>query len=271
MESHKEKDGEREKGSGLPVIVVNGDGHIIGTRRGEELTHVVLSHINNIKNGVSDRSKRAEGYRIEDGAFSKCSNMKRLVVMNSMDVTYVAEDAFQGCPSDLEVYCNRDTYLWKRLPKLGIKRRECREDDYKSAMLVGEERAEAIEQKAFAPLSEEMKERMAKDFGGLVVSLEVYENLSKEEVVLPRSLKKIGGDCFAGCTSLKKVTVKSPDVVFDGENKSKTVDGIFTLCGVEFIEETKKFTKSEMVLCGPKDSTAQRYAVEHGIRFRGQQ
>lgn len=402
MESHKEKDDEREKGSGLPVIVVNGDGHIIGTRRGEELTHVVLSHVNNIKNGVSDRSKREEGYRIEDSAFSKCSNMKRLVVINSMDVTYVAEDAFQGCPSDLEVYCNRDTYLWKRLPKLGIKRREYREDDYKAAMLVGEERAEAIEQKAFAPLSEEMKESMKKDFGGLVMSLEVYENLSREEIreyegtpyfimteagrlldiggsvrieaqtlgesveypsearvigllfkdayemaqtkipawieeiddgayngsglrkiefetengksqlkkinvgaflfcnfadspklvipegvteigagafqsctgleeiVLPKSLKKIGGDCFSGCTSLKKVTVKSPDVVFDGKNESKTTDGIFTLCGVEFIEETGEFTESEMVLRGPEDSTAQRYAAEHGIRFRRQ-
>jgi len=377
---------------------VNKDGNIIGTHRGEELENVALHYINNIKDGSPSMEKRGGGYRIESGAFSDCRNMKRLAVVDSIDVTYVAEDAFSGCPSDLEVYCDKDTYLWKRLPKLGIKPKEYW--DNRAAMLAGKEGAEVIEKKAFASTSEELKERMRKDFGEPVMSVEVYGTLSKEEIreyegtpyfimteagklldtggsvrmeaqalgeiveypsearsigmlfkdayemeraeipawieeiedaaysgsglkriefktengksqlkrigagafqqcgfsdspklvipegvtelgagafgycsgleeiVLPKSLKKIGGDCFAGCTSLKKVKVKSPDVVFDEEN-SQTVDGIFSLCGVEYIEEKKDFTESEMVLCGPKGSTAQKYAKTHGIRYKG--
>lgn len=389
----------REEGSGLPVIVVNKNGNIIGTHRGKELKYIVLYYINDMEDGNSSTRKSVEGYRIESGAFSDCGNMEKLVVVNSKDVTYVAEDAFQGCPSGLEVYCGRDTYLWKRLPKLGVKTKEYREDDYTAAMLVGEKRAGELEQKAFESLPEKWKEDMQKDFGGPVMSAEAYGKLSKEEIreyegtpyfimteagrlldiggsmrieaqilresveypsearsigmlfsdvygikqaeipawieeignstysgsglkriafgtdhktsklkridmgaffqcsfsdspklvipegvteiganafgscsdleeiVLPKSLKKIGGDCFAGCTSLKKVTVKSSDAVFDEEN-SQTVDGIFSLCGVEYIEEKGEFTESEMVLCGPEGSTAQKYAKEHGIRYR---
>lgn len=173
----------QEENEKPPAIVVDQDGNIIGTYRGEKLERVMLMYYNDIKNGVSDFSIRNKECRIESRAFSDCINMKRLVVMNtSSRFSYVADDAFEGCPSDLVVYCDKGTYLWKRLNELGIACEDNPENRDLAVMLSGEKRAKEIEEKAFSKLSEEIKKNMINDGGELVMSVEAKQNLTAEEL-----------------------------------------------------------------------------------------
>lgn len=115
---------DEEGRSGLPVIVLDKDGNIIGTHGGSEMKFVFLDYVNQIIDGEFSLDASAE-YRIESGAFSACPNMTRLIAWNvSNHITYIADDAFRGCRSDLVIYCDKDTYIWKRLGELGIQRKE---------------------------------------------------------------------------------------------------------------------------------------------------
>lgn len=140
---------DEEGRSGLPVIVLDNDGNIIGTHGGSELKFVFMDYVNQIVSGESAQNAPGE-YRIESGAFSACPNMTRLIAWNVFDyVTYIAEDAFRGCPSDLVVYCDKDTYMWKRLGELGIQRKEMVESDSpvytQTCMFTTERRAKELD------------------------------------------------------------------------------------------------------------------------------
>ena len=81
---------------------------------------------------------------------------------------------------------------------------------------------------------------------------------SLESVTLGKKLKMIGENAFYGCDSLKEITV--PDSVNEIGDRalgwtSKSYSG------------TIMFMNTDLLIKGGKDSEAQRYAKQHGLRF----
>lgn len=110
------------KQEGFPCIVVDEKGNIVGTKRGDLLTKIYLDY------AASGKNNGFVPYRIESGAFSACSQLKTLIIPEQSKVvsyiTYIAEDAFQGCSEELVVYCQKGSYVWNRLQELKITTKE---------------------------------------------------------------------------------------------------------------------------------------------------
>lgn len=126
---------ERVEQEGLPCIVIDEQGSIVGTKRGELLRRVVLDYT-----AVKDnRSLDCQNYQIRADAFSDCPNLRTLILptMKTADfLNGIDENAFRGCSDDLVVYCNKDSYAWTRLGELGITVRELPEEEKKGSFMV---------------------------------------------------------------------------------------------------------------------------------------
>ena len=221
------------KGQGMPVIVVNKDGNIIGTCRGKELKNVVLNFTNNIKNELSSQENKGAGYRIEDGAFYACENMEILIVENSQDISYVAENAFQGCPANLEVYCGSGTYLWKRLKKMGITCIEYSEGDSVEEILNWDEGRRNIEGKIYDNLPRDDETTLEDSY--IASEVVTIEDPDEEEMrgnegspyfIMTEERRLIG----MGGSLLEETTSLMEGVEFPSEAKS--MDHIFSQADV---------------------------------------
>ncbi len=123
---------ERVEQEGFPCIVVDEQGNITGTRRGELLKKVVLDYMASKGNLGSDFCS----YQIQADAFSACQNLRTLVLpcqdasKFTSVIDYIDPDAFRGCPKDLVVYCDKESYAWTRLGELGITVKEIPDEDW---------------------------------------------------------------------------------------------------------------------------------------------
>ncbi len=123
---------ERVEQEGYPCIVLDDQGNLVGTRRGELLTKVCLdSSVMPWIDGISPQP-----YQIQANAFSECRNLKTLILRYPVlyhenefvdYIKYIDADAFRGCPEDLTVYCEKGCYAWERLQELGLRVKEYRE------------------------------------------------------------------------------------------------------------------------------------------------
>lgn len=113
---------ERVEQEGFPCIVVDGEGNITGTRRGELLNKVILNYLASEDN----QNIKFHNWQIRADAFSDCSNLRTLVLpeqdakMYASVIDYIDENAFRGCSKDLVVYTEKETYAWTRLNELGV-------------------------------------------------------------------------------------------------------------------------------------------------------
>lgn len=269
--SREENDAVKSQGQddkdrkGLPVVVLDNDGNIIGTYGGKALKWLVLDYFNIIENGRV-QSKDNSQYRIESGAFSACGNMEKMIFWNgSQQVSYVAEDAFRGCPSDLEVYCEKNTYLWKRLKELGITCKENSEDNDIACMLTNKNRGEKLQKKMEEQGLESFSRGELQEFfgnpyflmveGGRLIqgagslSEEVQliaedipypsetriidgvcgQNLGTQQTTIPKEIEEIGDGVFF-CTDLKKLAFETEK----GKGRLKRIgDNAFSECSME--------------------------------------
>ena len=123
---------ERVEKEGFPCIVVDEQGNIVGTRRGELLRKIVLDY--SASNGNLERE--FQNYQIQADAFSACPNLKT-VILPYQDVSkhtgvieYIDPDAFRGCSEDLVVYCDKKSYVWNRMHELDIRVKEFPDEDW---------------------------------------------------------------------------------------------------------------------------------------------
>lgn len=130
---------ERVEQEGFPCIVVDEQGNIVGTRRGELLQKVVLDYT--ASNG--NLGREFQNYQVQADAFSACPNLKTLVLpyQNASKyrgvIEYIDPHAFRGCSGDLVVYCEKESYVWTRLQELGITVKEFPDENWD---LAGEDR-----------------------------------------------------------------------------------------------------------------------------------
>lgn len=124
---------KRVEQEGFPCIVLNERGNIVGTRRGELLTRVIL----NYRYSALGSNTYYPNRQIMANAFSKCPNLKTLILpyQDSLQdseyyINYINKDAFQGCSEDLVVYCAKESYAWNRLQELGITVKEASDQDW---------------------------------------------------------------------------------------------------------------------------------------------
>lgn len=136
-----EKEWQRVEQEGFPCIVVDEQGNIVGTKRGELLQKVILNY-------TAGEGADIHNYQIQAKAFSACPNLKTLILpsentpfmFTAGKVDFIAPDAFQGCSEDLVVYCEKESYAWSRLRELNIKVKRLRAQD--TGLLFGEDTAE---------------------------------------------------------------------------------------------------------------------------------
>lgn len=100
---------------GFPAMVVDENGDIVDFLRGNLIKKMCLN---------SGTSEAPMPYSIKENAFSNCKNLKTLIIGNqSGTISYIeeiAENAFAGCPQDMVVYCEEDSYVWKRFKEMGF-------------------------------------------------------------------------------------------------------------------------------------------------------
>lgn len=106
-----------------------------------------------------------------------------------------------------------------------------------------------------------------------------------EEIVIPESVKYIGYWSFGDCSNLKKITIMNPDIRigdfgYEPENPEETYEDTSSFCSInnfaqfgEWDEETGEYTENiqysyDGVICGTKDSNAQKYAQKWGYLFK---
>lgn len=132
-----EKEWKRVEQEGFPCIVVDEQGNIVGTRRGELLQKVILDY-------VACEGGDFHNYQIQANAFSACTNLKTLILPEQNTLQFVIDgidpDAFRGCSKDLVVYCDKGCYAWTRLQELNITVKEIPDGTFKWRLL-GENRA----------------------------------------------------------------------------------------------------------------------------------
>lgn len=118
---------ERVEQEGYPCIVLDEQGNLVGTRRGELLTKVCLDYT------TSHLQQGIQNYQIHADAFSECRNLKTLILPYQDPqkyigvIDYIDEDAFRNCPKELTVYCQKESYAWERLQELGMRVKEYQE------------------------------------------------------------------------------------------------------------------------------------------------
>ena len=96
-------------------------------------------------------------------------------------------------------------------------------------------------------------------------------NTCIEEVVLPQSLEKLGGDCFYYCKNLKKVNIP--------KNVRVMGDNPFAGCPkLEITNESPNFILQDgvlynrektVIICYPIKKTAEEFSLPNGIRIVG--
>lgn len=107
----------------IPCLVTDEDGNITGTRRFGQIQAISLDCICFPGMGEDGRNKK---YQILENSFQDCGRLRQISIFYD-DIQYVAEDAFDGCAENLTVFCQKDTYLQKRLQELGITWRDIAE------------------------------------------------------------------------------------------------------------------------------------------------
>ena len=75
-----------------------------------------------------------------------------------------------------------------------------------------------------------------------------YNCSSLNQIILPASVTEIGPSAFSGCTSLKQVVIENSDALI-----SEDAIGSNNSC--------------ELIIYGHENSTAEHYAVDHGLNF----
>ncbi len=134
---------ERVEQEGYPCIVLDEQGNLVGTRRGELLTKVCLDY------STSHLQQGIQNYQIHADAFSECRNLRTLILPDQNPkkvvgvIDYIDEDAFRNCSKELTVYCEKESYAWERLQELGIRVKEYREtkEGFPRWMTLGEDEA----------------------------------------------------------------------------------------------------------------------------------
>lgn len=129
-----EREWQRVEQEGFPCIVVDEQGNVVGTKRGELLRKVILDYENAYP---EDAEQDTYTYQIQADAFSACPNLKTIIIPNRNIYDYVQDyidyidpDAFRGCSEDLVVYCHKKSYAWSRLQELGITVKEALDEDW---------------------------------------------------------------------------------------------------------------------------------------------
>lgn len=107
----------------IPCLVTDEDGNITGTRRFGQIQAISLDCICFPGMGEDGKNKK---YQILQNSFQDCGRLRQISIFYD-DIQYVAEDAFDGCAENLTVFCQKDTYLQKRLQELGITWRDIEE------------------------------------------------------------------------------------------------------------------------------------------------
>ncbi len=113
--------------AGYPVLLTDERGNITGSIRGNLFTKIYLDYT------FAEDGTEFLPFEIKSGAFSACKNLKTLIIPQQVHmlsyVKYIAEDAFEGCSKDLVVYCEKESYVYKRLKELGIQTKEYTDED----------------------------------------------------------------------------------------------------------------------------------------------
>ncbi|MDE6852211.1 MAG: leucine-rich repeat protein [Lachnospiraceae bacterium] len=248
-----EKEWQRVEQEGFPCIVVDEQGNIVGTRRGELLRKVVLDYLACDGNtGLDYRN-----YQIQADAFSACPNLKTLILPDQNRSLYVIDyidpDAFRGCSEDLVVYCDKGSYAWARLQELGITVKEIMEEDWQ---LLGEDpdALKRIQEKIDSGENDaELTEKEMRQFYGepffmmtesgqlfhsicesltwyVMENREIYfptdahtlagifpQYLMNQQITIPKNIVVIGDSSFLCC--------QLPEIAFEEGSRLQTIGG----------------------------------------------
>lgn len=106
-----------------------------------------------------------------------------------------------------------------------------------------------------------------------------FEASGVKEIVIPGDVQYIGSSAFSNCQSLRKIVFTNPETAIEGfeveseyyEDNSFSVINNFCQFGT-YDEETGEFIENiqyryDGVICGPENSSAQRYAEKWGYTF----
>ena len=103
---------------GYPAMIVDENGNIVDFIRGNLITKIYLSY-GNFNGG------EALPYSIMEDAFQNCVNLKTLIIDNQSNnrcyIEEIADTAFDGCPKDMVVYCEKNTDVWDYFTKKGFR------------------------------------------------------------------------------------------------------------------------------------------------------
>ncbi len=239
---------------GYPAVVIDEAGNITGTIRGNLFTRMVLDYTA-VKDGDNTNFSP---FQIKSKAFSDCKNLKTLIIPEQLSalsyVKYIAADAFEGCPEDLVVYCEKESYVYQRLNEIGIQTKPCTTQDnwyllgedakkrqalYKEA---GEVPASALSGKTFRALYGEPFFIMTQSGVLMQSQCDSLTEIYTKEIRFPREASVINGTfCqYAGLTDItitKNITeigassflhCQVKKVVFEPGSKLKRIgDGAF--------------------------------------------
>lgn len=218
----------------IPCLVTDEDGNITGTRRFGQIQAISLDCINFPGMGEDGRNKK---YQILGKSFQDCGRLRQISVFYD-DVQYVAEDAFDGCAENLTVFCQKDTYLQKRMQELGITWRDIAEMEEEQ----GEDKPLAEKQGDISRLDDFMvisqngevvglsrdfvsNQQEADEPADIVFPSEstkiregiLAQYIGLNHVVIPEEVTEIGDAAFMH-TQVEKVTIKGKRLKKIGKN-----------------------------------------------------
>ncbi|MCH5267407.1 MAG: leucine-rich repeat protein [Lachnospiraceae bacterium] len=98
---------------GFPAMVVDDKGNVVDFVRGHLLHKMYFSYYN-----------LDETYSIQENAFSNCTNLRTLIIDELVNIDEIDDNAFEGCPKDMVVYCAKDSYVWDYFQENGFRVKE---------------------------------------------------------------------------------------------------------------------------------------------------
>lgn len=210
---------------GFPAMVVDEKGDIVDFVRGNLITKLYLDY-------AAENIEHTDyyPYRIKEHAFSNCVNLKTLIISNQSNTRFyikeIADNAFDGCPKDMVVYCEENSDVWDYFKKAGfsVKAFDDRGDVFWGTLGENPEELEKLADKLtshYDPDEEPVltKEEMRQVYGepyfvmtqsGRLMTVANSHSLSayaESEVLFPKEATVIEGTFCNDTTLTKTITI----------------------------------------------------------------
>lgn len=205
---------------------------------------------------------------IGDNAFANCKNLEEIYIPSS--VIQISDNAFSGT-SGFTMYVEKDSYAEKFAEKNSI------EFDYYIPKPINENKeadySKTVNDKqyndffysvyyynnvpccaitSYKTMSDNNNVTVPKEIDGIKVTTIAPEAFAYsqniETITLPDTINGVGAYAFSECSSLKKVIFSDSDVTI----------------GKEILKNSPN-----AIICAPKNSYAQKYAIENNIDYKG--